>query len=290
MNAELWLLLLFSMVRLSVPIIFAAMGGLISERSGVVQLALEGFMLVGAFVGSSVTYFTHSAWLGWMAAFVAGILWAQIYNLFVLTFRSDQIVSGTALNLLAFGVVPFASKILFNSTGSTPSLDLDWRFTWEAWTTCIFSFLFVAYVFYKTPLGLRLQFAGEKPEALSSAGFSVFAHRWFFVSIAGGLAAWGGSSLSLWLASSYSPMMSAGRGYMALAAVIFGRWKPWPTLGACLFFSFTEALQFQIQGNEALTKWIPVQFMQILPYVVTILFLAGFIKSANPPKALGQST
>lgn len=288
MNFEFIVLIFLSALRLSAPLIFAALGGLLSERSGVIQLALEGFMLIGAFVGASVTYYTKSPWMGWWCGFLAGILWAQIYCFFVLKLKSDQIVTGTALNLLALGLIPFASKILFNSTGSSPNLEMNQRFSYEAYVICALAVALVAYVFYKTPLGLRLQFAGEKPEALESAGFSVVKHRWFFVSFGGALAALGGATLSMSLASSYSPMMTAGRGYMALAAVIFGRWKPLPTLFAALFFSFTEALQLQLQGLSEITHWIPTQLLQALPYIFTILFLAAFKKSSVAPKYLGQ--
>jgi simple sugar transport system permease protein len=142
--------------------------------------------------------------------------------------------------------------------------------------------------YHYTSSGLWVQFAGEHPEALLSSGVSPKKVRWFFVILGGALAAWGGATLSIFLASSYSPLMSAGRGFMSLAALIFGRWKPIPTLLACLFFGFTDALQIQLQGVQVYGHLIPVQFVQILPYIITILAVSGVVGSTNPPKALGQ--
>lgn len=280
--------LLFAGLRMATPMIFASMGGLMSERSGVVNIALEGFMLTGAFAAAVVACYTHSAWMGWGFAIVAGCLIGALYAFFVIELKADQIVTGTALNILTVGVMPFLTKILFSSTGATPSLALTDRFSFEPVAMAFILVGTLTYWFYQTHSGLWLQFAGEHPEALSSAGVSVRKVRWFSVIASGAFAAMGGASLSTFLASSYTPMMTGGRGYMALAALIFGRWKPLPTLAACLFFGITDALQIRLQGVHLGGGEVPVQFIQILPYIVTIIALAGFFGKSQAPKALGK--
>jgi len=280
--------LLFASLRLATPLIFASMGGLLSERSGVVNVALEGFMLTGAFAGAVAGQYTASAWAGWVAAIFAGALIGAIYAFFVLEMKADQIVTGTAINLLVVGVAPFLTKILFNSTGSTPPLLVEDRFTFEPTLMAFVLVGLVALWLRKTRSGLWVNFAGEHPKALTASGVSVRKVRWAAVTMSGVLASMGGASLSLFLASSYSPMMSGGRGFMALAALIFGKWKPLPAFAACLFFGLTDAIQIRLQGVHIGEFEIPVQFIQILPYIVTIITLAGFIGVSRPPKALGQ--
>jgi ABC-type uncharacterized transport system permease subunit len=280
--------LLFASLRMATPMIFASMGGLVSERSGVVNIALEGFMLVGAFTAAVVAHYGHSVWWAWIVTLVAGCFIGALYALFVIEWKADQIVTGTAINILTVGVMPFLTKILFNSTGSSPSLPLEDRFAFEPVVMAMVLVAALTFWFCQTHSGLWLQFAGEHPEALASAGKSVRKVRWLAVITSGALAALGGASLSTFLASSYSPMMTGGRGFMALAALIFGRWKPVPTLGACLFFGFTDALQIRLQGVAIGGLEIPVQFIQILPYVVTIIALAGFFGKSESPKALGK--
>lgn len=288
-----WLLMLvpflLASLRMATPMIFASMGGLMSERSGVVNIALEGFMLAGAFAAAVAAYYSHSAWVGWLAAIVAGCFVGAIFGFFVIQLKADQVVTGTALNILAVGAMPFITKILFNSTGSTPSLPIEERFSFEPVAMAIMLAVGLSFWLYKTHSGLRLQFAGEHPEALSSAGYSVRAVRWKSALACGAFAAMGGASLSTFLASSYSPLMTGGRGFMALAALIFGRWKPIPTFFACLFFGATDALQIRLQGVEIGGTQIPVQFIQILPYIVTIVALAGFFGKSQAPKALGKA-
>jgi general nucleoside transport system permease protein len=277
--------LLLSSFRVSTPLIFAAMGGLLSERSGTVQIALEGFMLFGALIGAVAAYFTGSAWLGFMAAAIAGILLAAVKGFFVLKLRADQIVTGTAINILAVGMSPFITKILFNSTGQTPSLPLETRFYWAPIFIACSVALFLHYWFNKTLAGIWLLFSGEAPEALQAAGLSITKVRWLSLLSCGLLAGLGGGSLSLFLSSSYSPNMTAGRGFMALAALIFGGWKPLPTFAVCLLFGFADALQIRLQGVET---GVPVQFIQVLPYLMTIVALAGFFRQSRAPKMLGK--
>lgn len=280
--------LLWSTLRLAGPLIFAAMGGLLSERSGVVNIALEGFMLFGAFAGAVVAHFTGDPLLGWIAGFGAGALFSAAYAWSTVDQRADQIVAGTAFNLFAIGFIPFLGKVMFNSTGSTPSLPLEARWSWQPLVWAAFTVAAVALFLRRTRAGLWLLFAGEHPKALLSSGVSVRGVRWGAVMIGGGLAGWGGATLSLSLASSYSPMMTAGRGFIALAALISGKWRPLPTLVACLFFAAADAMQIRLQGVELFGMKVPVQFIQILPYIVTLIVLAGFIGSSRAPKALGK--
>ncbi|HCM39958.1 MAG: sugar ABC transporter permease [Bdellovibrionales bacterium GWB1_52_6] len=277
-----------SMLRVATPLLFAALGGMVSERAGVVNIALEGMMLIGAFAGAAVAYTTQSPWLGAGAAMLAGVFIAAFYGLIVIQLRANQIIGGTAINMLAAGLTPFLSKIFFDVTGNTPSLPMEARFQYApmiaAWVLVIGAWFWLKY----TPSGTWVRFAGEKPEALESAGVRVNRVRWISVLISGCLAGLGGASLSIFLASSFSRNMTAGRGFMALAALIFGRWMPIPTAIACLLFGFADAAQIRLQG---VVLWgaepVPVQFIQILPYLATILVLAGFVGQSRAPKSLG---
>jgi len=277
-----------STLRVSTPLIFAALGGMFSERSGVVNIALEGKMLLGAFGAAVGTLATHSPWLGGLCGAGCGVALAAIYGWFVISLRADQIVAGMAINMLALGLTPFLCKILYNVTGSTPAIPIGERFQsaplFIVWLLVPFCWFWTKH----TPGGLRVSFAGEHPEALDAAGIRVNRVRWLAVLVSGALAGLGGASLSIYLSSSFSRDMTAGRGFMALAALIFGKWKPVPAAMACLLFGFAEAAQIRLQG---IVIWgmepIPVQFIQILPYVVTILVLAGFVGRSRAPKALG---
>jgi simple sugar transport system permease protein len=282
--------LLASTLRVSTPLIFAALGGMFSERAGVINIALEGLMLIGAFGAAVLTYVTHSPWLGSAGGAGAGILLATVYALFVIRLRANQIVAGTAINMLALGLTPFLCKILYDVTGQTPAIPMAERFQsaplFLAWIMVGVCWLSVKY----TRGGLWVSFAGEHPEALDAAGIRVNRVRWAAVLVSGALAGLGGASLSVFLASSFSRNMTAGRGFMALAALIFGKWKPIPTAVACLLFGFAEAVQIRLQSVSVFGgKTIPVQFIQILPYVVTVLVLAGFVGRSRPPKALGTA-
>lgn len=279
---------LSSMLRVSTPLLFAALAGLVSERSGVINIALEGLMLIGAFSGAAVAYSTHSPYLGALAALLAGGVFSAVYALFVIRFRANQIVAGTAINMLAAGATPFLCKIFFGSSGATPSLPLAERFNLLpmvfAWVWVVGIWLWLKY----TPSGLWVRFAGENPEALDSAGVRVNRVRWAAVLLSGVLAGLGGASLSIFLASSFSRNMTAGRGFMALAALIFGKWRPLHAAGACLLFGLADAMQIRLQG---VILWgdapVPVQFIQILPYFLTILVLAGWVGRSRAPRALG---
>lgn len=277
-----------STLRVSTPLIFAVMGGLLSERSGVIQIALEGLMLIGAFFAAAVAHSTQSPILGACAALFAGATFASIYAFFVIEWRADQIVTGTAINFLAAGATPYLCKILYDSSGGTPSLGLDARFQFAP---VVLAWVLVGVIFYWlewTSSGLWVRFAGENPQALESSGVNVNRVRWFSVICSGIFAGLGGACLSIFLSSSFSRNMTAGRGFMALAALIFGKWRPLPAAGACLLFGLADALQIRLQG---IVLWgsepVPVQFIQILPYALTVLVLAGFVGQSRSPKALG---
>lgn len=282
------LLLGSSTLRVSTPLIFAALGGWVSERSGVINIALEGMMLVGAFAAASVAYQTQSPWLGMLAGMGAGVCFAGLYALSVIPLRADQIVAGTAINFLAIGLAPFLCKIFYGSGGATPSLELSARFQsapiWIALGLVPLGMVWSRY----TSMGLWVRFAGENPDALAAAGVRVNRVRWASVLLSGALAGLGGVSLSIFLSSSFSRNMTAGRGFMALAALIFGKWRPLPAALACLLFGLADALQIRLQG---VVLWgsepVPVQFIQILPYLVTMIVLAGFVGQSRAPKSLG---
>jgi len=276
---------LISSLRLSTPLLWAVLAGLISERAGVIQIALEGLMLIGALVGATVATLTHSPELGFVMAAIAGATLAGLQGFFVLHLRADQIVTGTAINILAAGLAPFATKILFHTTGATPPLAQADRFVSAPAYFAILCLVLIWYAYHYTKLGLILQFAGEAPMALTVTGVRTRTVRWIALLCCGGLAGFGGGSLSLFLASAYSPNMTAGRGFMALGALIFGKWRPLPAACACLFFGMLDALQIRMQGSDL---GVPVQFVQILPYLATIIALAGIFGQSSAPKALGK--
>ncbi len=283
-----FLQLLGSTLRVSTPLIFAALGGFFSERSGVINIALEGLMLIGAFVSAGVTYSTHSPYLGFLAGGLAASLFVLVYGFFVISMRANQIVAGAAMNMLSFGLVPLVSKMIFDSTGSTPAIPMDERFHFEPTLMAFLAVIFSHFWLTKTRSGLWTDFAGEHPHALHSSGISVLRVRYGAVAMSGFLAGLGGATLAIFLSSSYSRNMTAGRGFMALAALVFGKWKPIPTAFACLLFGFVDAFQIRLQG---VVLWgdqaAPVQLIQIFPYVMTVLVLAGFVGKSRPPKSLG---
>ena len=275
--------LIASTIRLSTPLILAALGGLYSERGGVINISLEGMMLAGAFTAAVVTVFTHSPWAGLLAAVIAGLAVASLHAVVTINYRADQVVSGAAINILFLGVPALLSGALFESTGATPQLPRDQTLP----NTLVYlAFILVAvsaYVIYRTRFGLRLRAVGENPEAAMAAGVSVTRMRYAGVLISGALAALGGAYLSIGQSSLFTRNMTAGRGFIALAALIFGKWDPVGALLACLFFGFAEAVAIRMQG----TVDIPNQFIQMIPYVLTMVVLAGWIGRATPPKALG---
>ena len=281
--------LIWSTVRLSTPLILAALGGLFSERSGVINIALEGMMLAGAFTAAAVTYATGSPYVGLVAGMMAGMLIAAIHAVACIQYQADQVVTGTAINILMLGMPAFLSGAFFLSSGSTPQIPKEHLVPWLPIIIAIVMVPLSWYVLYKTPFGLRLRSVGENPEAADAAGVPVARMRYAGVLLSGVLAGLGGAYLSIGQSSLFTRNMTSGRGFIALAALIFGKWRPFQTLLACLLFGFTEAVSIQMQGVVKLPSGddIPVQFIQMVPYILTIVVLAGFIGSSRPPRALG---
>ena len=287
--------LLFAGIRSATPLIFAGLGGLFSERSGVINIALEGLMLAGAFTAAVITFQTGDPYLGMLAGIVAGGVLAFVYAVACIKFEADQVVAGMAINFLMIGLPALISGVIYDSTGSTPQIDKAFKLPMIGNAVSYASILAFAlvpvawYVLYKTPFGLRLRATGENPGAADAAGVNVIRLRYIAVTISGLLAAAGGAYLSIGQSSLFTKQMTAGRGFIALAALILAKWKPVPVMLACWFFGFMEALTIQIQGVVKLPSGeeIPVQFIEMIPYVLTIIVLAGFIGASRAPKALG---
>ena len=297
---------LFSGLRSATPLIFAGLGGLFSERSGVINIALEGLMLMGAFTAAVATYELHNPFLGLLCGILAGGALAFVYAIACIKFEADQVVAGMGINILMGGLPALISGSIYDSTGSTPQIDISqqlptlfyflpfeiFRFLSNISFATFLVFLLVPicwYVLYRTPFGLRLRAVGENPAAADAAGVNVLRLRYVAVVISGLLAAAGGAYLSIGQSSLFTRNMTAGRGFIALAALILAKWRPVPVMLACLFFGFMEALTNQIQGVIKLPSGedIPIQFIQMIPYVLTIIVLAGFIGLSRAPKALG---
>jgi ABC-type uncharacterized transport system permease subunit len=292
--------LLASTIRNATPLIFAALGGMFSERSGVVNIGLEGLMLISAFAGVVGAFLSGSALVGLGFGLAAGLLFALIHALMCITFEADQIISGTAINLLALGGTGFLMVLIFGSGGTSPRVSgfkevaipllSDIPLIGPAlFNQSLLIYLMYAlipiswFVVFRTPFGLRLRATGEVPEAVDTAGVSVTRMRYYGVALSGLLAACGGVYLSMGILSAFSENMTVGRGFIALAALIFGRWNPIGAAGAALLFGFGLAVSFQVP-QEA----IPIEFIQMLPYILTIVALAGFGGRAIAPAAIGK--
>jgi len=311
-------LLLAATIRVATPLLLAAMAGLFSERSGVIDLGLEGKMLGAAFAAAAVSATTGSVWLGLGAGILTSVALALLIGYACITHRGNQVVAGMAVTIMVVGLGPTLGLAWFNLGGQTPQLDgVGQRFTGLVWPwaqaarevpfpgllyaevmsgqNLLVYFAaalvpFSAWIFYRTRFGLRLRAVGENPHAVDTAGISVNRLRYQAVIISGVLCGFAGTYLSTAASSGFVRDMTAGKGYLALAALIFGKWKPWPTLGACLLFAFTDALATRLQGVALpVVGVVPVQFILALPYVLTVLLLAGFVGQAVAPKAIGAS-
>jgi simple sugar transport system permease protein len=307
--------ILGSAIRLGVPLILACLAGLWSERSGVVDIGLEGKMLTGAFAAAAAATFTGSAWIGLLAGVAATIFISLIHGYASIDQRANQIVSGTAINMVADGMTALIGNAIWSQGGRTPQLPdealfhpIDLPFA-EALTPVpalgpIYRYLIsghdvVTYVafalapltywaLYSTRFGLRLRAVGENPAAVDTAGISVRGLRYSAVLICGVLVGLSGVYLSLAQAAYFQPHMSAGKGFIALAALVFAKWRPWPALATCLLFGFLDAASIRLQGAVIPGLGaVPVQAIQALPYILTVVLLAGFIGKAIPPKASG---
>lgn len=287
-------------LRLSVPLAFAALGGLFSERSGVLNIGLEGMLLTGAFVSAATVFYTGNVWVAILAALIAGGLVGLLHAYLCVTLRADQLVSGLAINLSAAGLTAFLSRLVFNSKTSQPLQGLDpIAIPGLSQLPIVGSLLFnqdplvylllllvplSTYLLFKTSLGLTLRAVGEYPRAAETAGVSVSFVRYLSVVLSGCLASLGGAYLVLVHVKFFMEDISAGKGFIALAALIFGRWQPINTVLACVLFGATEALQLRIQ---AFGLNIPYQFLVMLPYVIALLALIGLAGKSTPPAALG---
>ena len=292
--------LLASTIRNATPLIFAALGGMFSERSGVVNIGLEGLMLISAFAGVVGASLSGSALVGLGFGLGAGLVFALIHALMCITFEADQIISGTAINLLALGGTGYLMVLIFGSGGTSPRVngfkevaipglsDIPLigpaLFNQSLLVYLMYVLIPITYVgVFRTPFGLRLRATGEVPEAVDTAGVSVARMRYYGVALSGLLAACGGVYLSMGILSAFTENMTGGRGFIALAALIFGRWNPIGAAAAALLFGFGLAVTFQVP-QEA----IPIEFIQMLPYVLTIVALASFGGRAIAPAAIGK--
>jgi simple sugar transport system permease protein len=318
MMEGLWtdlLSVLSATMRVSTPLIFAAMAGVFSERAGVVDISLEGKLLGGAFASASVAAVTGSAWLGLAAAIVLGMALSLIHGFATITHRGDQVVSGVAINIIVSGLTVVLGMAWFHQSGQTPTLPNSARFMplelpgadvigtipivgdlyrhlLSGHDLLVYvAFISVAvtwWVLYRTRFGLRLRAVGENPKAVDTAGISVAWLRYRAVLIAGVLTGIGGTYMAIAQNASFIRDMSAGQGYIALAAMIFGKWRPVPAMFAALMFGFLDALSIRLQGVEiAGFGQVPVQAIQVLPYLLTVIILATFAGKAIAPKADG---
>ncbi|MCD7110202.1 ABC transporter permease [Rhizobium sp. DKSPLA3] len=304
-----------STIRVSVPLIFAALGGLFTERAGVFDIGLEGKMLGAAFAAGAVAAVSGSVWAGLLAAILISVLLSLVHGYASITQRGSQIVSGVAINFIVFGSTVILGEAWFRQGGRTPALAGDARFATitfpfaeeirpvpvigPIYADLISGHFFLTYlafamvpitwwILYRTRFGLRLRAVGENPGAVDTAGISVVWMRYRAVICCGILAGLGGAYLSLAMTAGFVKGMTAGKGYIALAALIFAKWKPLNVMLACLLFGFLDALAIRLQGNPLpLIGQVPVQLMQALPYILTVILLAGFIGKAVPPKAGG---
>jgi simple sugar transport system permease protein len=290
--------LVASTLRVSTPLILCALAGLLAERSGVIDLGLEGKMLFAAFAAGAAGYASGSTVVALAAACAVSLLLAWLHGFACVNHGGDQVVSGMALNIIAAGLTVVLGVAWFAQGGQTPPVQDDVRLKplgegvlamdILVWAT----FALVAatwWLIYRTSFGLRLRAVGENPKMVEAAGVSVVRLRYAALTLNGVLCGLAGSYLVLAQNAAFGPNMTAGRGYMALAAMIFGQWRPLPAMGACLLFGFLDTVAVRLQGVKLPhVGEIPVQAIQALPYVLTVLLLAGFIGRNVAPQALGR--
>jgi general nucleoside transport system permease protein len=272
---------IWQILGIATPYLFAAAGGTLAERAGIVSLGLEGYMLAGACAAAFGSYYGGSVWTGIFWGAAGGAAFALVHAVATIRYRADQIVSGIAINILVVGATRFALRVAFGSSSNSPRVPGGASGLLEI--AGLLSILLVAAVLDRTRFGLRVRAAGEYPEAATTAGIAVGRIRLIAVVASGVLAGLGGAYLAL-DQHQFSDEMTAGRGFIALAAVIFGRWQPIRAGAACLLFAGAEALEINLQG----TSTIPSQFVEMIPYVLTIVALAGIVGRSIPPAALGK--
>ena len=305
-----------STMRLAVPLLLACLAGLYSERAGIFDIGLEGKMLAAAFLSAAVAYTSGSAWVGLGAGIVASLALSAVHGLASITFRGNQLISGVAINFLAAGLTVVVAQSWFGQGGRTPQLAGAARFEpitlpfaeairdvafigpvyyelISGHTALVYiALLFVPltwWVMYRTRFGLRLRAVGENPAAVDTAGISVIGLRYVAVLICGMLCGIAGAYLATALQASFVKDMSAGRGFIALAALIFAKWRPWYVLYACLLFGFLQAMALRPDVIESVLSFkVNAQLLDVLPYILTVIILAGFVGKAIPPRAGGE--
>ena len=299
-----------STVRLATPLLLACLAGLYSERAGVFDIGLEGKMLMAAFFSAAIAAVTGNVWLGLLAGIAASLVLSGLHGLASITFRGNQLISGVAINFLAAGLTVLIAQDWFKQGGRTPSLLTNGRFgpitlpfadsvkdvpvfgpiysELLSGHSILVYFAFLAvpatwWILYRTRFGLRLRAVGENPAAVDTAGVSVIGLRYAAVAICGVLCGIAGAYLATALQAGFVKDMTAGRGFIALAALIFAKWRPWQAMGACLLFGLLQAVALRFQNIELGSLTIPVQVMDALPYILTVVILAGFVGKAVPP-------
>lgn len=307
--------ILDSAVRLMTPLLLACLAGLYSERAGIFDIGLEGKMLMAAFTAASVAYANGNAWLGLLAGIGGSLALSLIHGLASITFRGNQLISGVAINFLAAGLTVLLGQKIFGLGGRTPSLEGEARFNaitlpfadslkdvpviGRIYSDLISGHTILVYVafalvpltwwvLYRTRFGLRLRAVGENPASVDTAGVSVTRMRYAAVAICGVLCGIAGAYLATGISAGFVKDMTAGRGYIALAALIFAKWRPWPALFATFLFGLMEAISNRFPDLDLGFITIPSMFMNALPYILTVIILAGFVGRAIPPRAGGE--
>ncbi len=298
----------------SAPLIYTSLGGVLSENAGVVNIGLEGMMTIGAFAGATVAYFTQNPWLGFLAAGLAGGLLALLHAIACVTFTADHVVSGIAINFIGPGLSIFLTKIFFDGAAMTLPLDLDHKIPrplnglfssisvsnpilrrivdfldsiFNQYSTVYIAFILVLAVWfflYKTRIGLRIRSVGEHPRAAETLGVNVYKIKYLAVILSGILAGFGGAAMSIAVISNYRAALISGQGFIALAAMIFGKWKPQGAMWGCLLFGAAQGLVVYLGGTNI---EISSQLLAMLPYIITLVILMGFVGEARGPAANG---
>ena len=292
--------LFVGMIRIATPLALAAIGGTICERSGIINIALEGLILIGAFVSVVVSYFTGSAWLGVLGAVIISALFALLLAYFSINLRANQVIVGTAINIFALGATGFLTDFIFKEAGATPGVaglnpikipvlcDIPWigEIFFQQKPIIYLTFLIIIlsqFILFKTKIGLRIRAVGEHPRAADTVGINIYKIRYLAVIISGALGGLAGAQLALEEIRRFVEYMSGGRGFIALAANVFGKWTPIGSWLGSLLFGFAQALQLRIGVFK-----IPSEFTNMIPYILTIIVLAGAMGRATAPHALGK--
>lgn len=285
------------------PLMYTALGGVISESSGVVNIGLEGMMTIGAFVGATVGYYSGNPWLAFLSAGLAGGILALLHAIACVTFTAEQVVSGIAINFLGPGLALFLSRIFFDGATMTKPIQLDNKMprplngvfaqnsfldlVFNQYVTVYIAFILVLvvwYLLYKTRLGLRIRSVGEHPRAADTLGINVFKTKYLAVILSGVFAGFGGAAMSLAVVSNFRQTLISGQGFIALAAMIFGKWTPQGSMWACLIFGLAQGLVVYLGGTDIA---VSSQLLAMIPYVITLIILMGFVGRATGPAANG---